>query len=108
MPHQVTAELSTRKREGYAREKKKGTCYLNKKTHRVDVSGSRCVRAQNRTWGGVCACDPRRPEKPEACLKTTHAKAGEEKPASLASDRLGAGARGWGWLRYGIVIPYPG
>jgi len=67
-----------------------------------------CARAQNRTWGGVCACDARRLEKPEACLKTTHAKAGEEKPASLASDRLGAGARGWGWLGYGIVIPYSG
>jgi len=81
MPHQVTAELSTRKREDYAREKKKGTCYLNKKTHSVDVSGSRCVRARKTGRGEGCMCDARRPEKPEACLKTTHAKAGEEKPA---------------------------
>jgi len=67
-----------------------------------------CARAKPDVGRGVCACDARRPEKPEAFLKTTHAKAGEEKPASLASDRLGAGARGWGWLGYGIVIPYPG
>jgi len=39
----------------------------------VDV----CARAKPDV-GGVCACDARRPEKPEACLKTTHAKAGEE------------------------------
>jgi len=109
MLHQVTAELSTRKREGYAREKKKrahATCKELKKKHRVDVSGTRCVRAKPdvggvracdaRNAGGVCACDARRPEKPEACLKTTHAKAGEEKLTSLASDRLGAGARGAG------------
>lgn len=54
MPHQVTAELSTRKCEGYAREKKKGTCYLNKKTHRMDVSGSRCVRARKTGRGEGC------------------------------------------------------
>jgi len=67
----------------------------------MDVSGTRCVRAKPDV-GGVCACDARRPEKPEACLKTTHAKAGEEKPASLASDRLGAGARGRGWAGSGM------
>jgi len=78
----------------------------------MDDSGTRCVRAKPdvggvcacdaRNAGGVCACDARRPEKPEACLKTTHAKAGEEKPASLASDRLGAGARGRGWAGSGM------
>jgi len=53
MPHQVTAELSTRKREGYAREKKKGTCYLQGiKKNTAWMLAAPDVCAQNRTREG--------------------------------------------------------